>query len=73
MALLQGVVERRLLEVNLARFPKTLLAFLFLAGKKTQIVNFCVTTIILNKEEHVANSPSMDMILLRSLTLVRTQ
>ena len=35
MALLQGVVERRLLEVDLARFPKTLLAFLFLAGKKT--------------------------------------
>ena len=31
MALLQCVVERRLLEIDLARFPKTLLAFLFLA------------------------------------------
>ena len=73
MALLQGVVERRLLEVDLARFPKTLLAFLFLAGKKhTKLIIF-VTTVILNKEENVANSPTMDMILLRSLTLVRTQ
>ena len=31
MALLQGVVERRLLEVDLARFPKALLALLLLA------------------------------------------
>ena len=41
MALLQGVVERRLLEVDLARFPKTLLAFLFLAGKRHKIDHFC--------------------------------
>ena len=40
--------------------------------KDTKLIIF-VTTVILNKEEHVANSPTMDMILLRSLTLVRTQ
>ena len=38
MALLQGVVERRLLEVNLARFPKRLFAFLLLARQKLRHV-----------------------------------
>ena len=39
MALLQGVVERRLLEVDLARFPKALLALLLLA-ESTKVNQF---------------------------------
>ena len=43
MALLQCVVERRLLEVDLARFPKTFLAFLFLAEIHKNAI-FAMTT-----------------------------
>ena len=37
MALFECVIEGGLLEVDFARFPKTLLAFLFLAAKNTDI------------------------------------
>ena len=37
MALFECVVKGGLFEVNFARFPKTFLAFLFLAAKNTDI------------------------------------
>ena len=47
MALLQCVVERRLLEVDLARFPKTFLAFLFLAEIHKNAI-FAIRTFLFN-------------------------